>query len=144
MVVDVGVPEAATAARALFASTMASIVEMDLESHDRLIAYILGLSHALNVAFFTALAESGEEASKLASLSSTTFDRQLAVASQVAGENPHLYFEIQHLNDYGGESLEALATAVAKIRSMVGSGDVEGFASMMRAGRAYLEESMRR
>ena len=144
VVVDVGVPEAAKAAHELFSSTMASIVEMDLESHDRLIAYILGLSHALNVAFFTALAESGEEASKLASLSSTTFDRQLAVASQVAGENPHLYFEIQHLNDYGGESLEALATAVGKIRSMVGSGDVDGFASMMRAGRAYLEESMRR
>ena len=144
VVVDVGVPEAAAAARALFAPTMASIVEMDLESHDRLIAYILGLSHALNVAFFTALAESGEEASKLASLSSTTFDRQLAVASQVAGENPHLYFEIQHLNDYGGESLEALAKAVGRIRSMVSSGDVEGFASMMSAGRAYLEESMRR
>ena len=123
---------------------MASIVEMDLDSHDRLIAYILGLSHALNVAFFTALAESGEEAVKLASLSSTTFDRQLAVASQVAGENPHLYFEIQSLNDYGTEPLEALANAVEKIRLMVDTEDGEGFASMMEAGRSYLEESMRR
>ncbi len=144
VVVDVGVPRAAASARALFESTMASIVEMDLDSHDRLIAYILGLSHALNVAFFTALADSGEEASKLASLSSTTFDRQLAVASQVASENPHLYFEIQHLNDYGAESLDALANAVGKIRSTVASGDVESFTSLMRAGRAYLEESMRR
>lgn len=144
VVVDVGVPEAAVAARSLFSSTMASIVEMDLDSHDRLIAYILGLSHALNVAFFTALAESGEESAKLASLSSTTFDRQLTVASQVASENPHLYFEIQNLNEYGSESLNALAQAVDKIRSMVGSGDVEGFAEMMRSGRAYLEESMRR
>lgn len=144
VVVDVGVPEAAAAARRLFGSTMASIVEMDLDSHDRLIAYILGLSHALNVAFFTALAESGEEAARLADLSSTTFDRQLAVASQVAGENPRLYFEIQHLNDYGGESLEALANAVEKIRLMVASGDVEAFAAMMTAGREYLEQSMRR
>lgn len=144
VVVDVGVPEAATAARELFSSTMASIVEMDLDSHDRLIAYILGLSHALNVAFFTALAESGEEASRLAALSSTTFDRQLAVASQVASENPHLYFEIQHLNRYGGESLSALAEAVEKIREAVASGDAEAFASMMRSGRTYLEESMRR
>ncbi len=144
VVVDVGVPEASASARSLFSSTMASIVEMDLDSHDRLIAYILGLSHALNVAFFTALAESGEEASRLANLSSTTFDRQLAVASQVASENPHLYFEIQHLNDYGSESLTALADAVGKIRSMVDAGDVESFASMMRAGRAYLEQSMRR
>lgn len=144
VVVDLGDREATNAARELFAPTMASIVEMDLDSHDRLIAYILGLSHALNVAFFTALAESGEEAVKLASLSSTTFDRQLAVASQVAGENPHLYFEIQSLNDYGTEPLEALANAVEKIRLMVDTEDGEGFASMMEAGRSYLEESMRR
>ena len=44
----------------LFASTMAQQMEMTLEEHDRLIAYVLGLSHALNIAFFTALAESGE------------------------------------------------------------------------------------
>lgn len=142
--VDVGVPEASASAKQLFASTMASIVDMDLDSHDRLIAYILGLSHALNIAFFTALAESGEEAAHLADLSSTTFDRQLAVASQVASENPHLYFEIQHLNQYGGESLAALGEAVDRLRALVGSGDVEGFASLMYSGRDYLEESMRR
>lgn len=144
VVVDVGVPDAASAARELFSSTMASIVEMDLESHDRLIAYVLGLSHALNIAFFTALAESGEQATRLADLSSTTFDRQLAVASQVAGENPSLYFEIQYLNDYGDESLEALSNAVEKLRTLVSSGDESGFDHLMRGGLAYLEESMRR
>ena len=71
VVVDLGVEQAAAtaAARALFASTMVSVVEMDLDSHDRLIAYILGLSHALNIAFFTALASSGETAGRLADLS---------------------------------------------------------------------------
>ena len=37
-------------------------MQMPLEEHDRVIAYVLGLSHALNIAFFTALAESGEAA----------------------------------------------------------------------------------
>ena len=74
-------------ARALFDQTMASLVEMDLESHDRLIAYVLGLSHALNIAFFTALAESGEAAPKLATLSSTTFDAQLGVAAKIGEQN---------------------------------------------------------
>ena len=59
------------------------------------------LACALNIAFFTALAESGEAAPDLARLSSTTFDAQLAVAARVAEENPHRYFEIQSLNDYG-------------------------------------------
>lgn len=137
--VDLGAPEATAAARALFEPTMATLVEMDLESHDRLIAYVLGLSHALNIAFFTALAESGEAAPKLATLSSTTFDNQLTVAANVAAENPDLYFEIQTLNDYGTESLAALLYAVERLRSVVRANDKEGFRSLMLRGRGYLE-----
>ncbi|MGE0397589.1 MAG: prephenate dehydrogenase/arogenate dehydrogenase family protein [Kofleriaceae bacterium] len=138
--VDVGAPSATAAARALFEPTMATLVEMDLESHDRLIAYVLGLSHALNIAFFTALAESGEAAPKLATLSSTTFDAQLGVAAKVAAENPDLYFEIQTLNDYGTESLAALLYAVERIRSVVRANDLEAFRQLMTRGRGYLEE----
>jgi hypothetical protein len=47
-----------------------------------LIAYVLGLSHALNIAFFTALAGSGEAAPRLAQLSSTTYDAQVDVATK--------------------------------------------------------------
>lgn len=144
VLVDVGVPEATTEAGGLFASTMASLVRMDLDSHDRLIAYILGLSHALNIVFLTALAESGEPAGRLADLSSTTFQRQLAVASQVANENPHLYFEIQSLNEYGGESLSALSEAVERLRSLVDSEDGVGFAALMGRGASYLRETMQR
>jgi chorismate mutase / prephenate dehydrogenase len=136
--IDLGVPAATAAARALFEPTMATLVEMDLESHDRQIAYVLGLSHALNIAFFTALAESGEAARHLATLSSTTFDAQLGVARKVAAENPDLYFEIQSLNDYGTESLAALLYAVERIRSVVRANDVEGFRSLMTRGKAYL------
>lgn len=136
--VDVGAPAATAAARALFEPTMATLVEMDLESHDRLIAYVLGLSHALNIAFFTALAESGEAAPKLATLSSTTFDAQLGVAANVAVENPDMYFEIQTLNDYGTESLAALLYAVERLRSVVRAGDLEGFRALMTRGKGYL------
>ncbi len=136
--IDLGDAGATAEARALFSSTMATLVDMDLESHDRLIAYVLGLSHALNIAFFTALAESGEAAPRLATLSSTTFDAQLQVASKVAAENPDLYFEIQHLNDYGTESLSALLYAVERLRSVVRAGDLDGFRSLMTRGKGYL------
>ena len=137
--IDLGVTEANRRARALFAPTMAVQVELDLDGHDRLIAYVLGLSHALNIAFFTALAESGETAPKLAQMSSTTFDAQLAVASRVARENPQLYFEIQALNDYGTESLAALLYAVERLRSVIRAGDTQGFAALMERGKAYLQ-----
>lgn len=135
---DLGDPEAEAQARALFDATMAVQVSMDLESHDRLIAYVLGLSHALNIAFLTALVDSGEAAQRLAQLSSTTFDAQLGVASKVAAENPALYFEIQSLNDYGTESLTALLYAVERVRSVVRAGDTEGFANLMRRGLTWL------
>ncbi|NIW23208.1 MAG: prephenate dehydrogenase/arogenate dehydrogenase family protein [Gammaproteobacteria bacterium] len=137
--VDVGDPESAAEARTLFDSTMAELVDMTLEEHDRLIGYVLGLSHALNLAFFTALAGSGELVPKLKQLSSTTFDAQLSVASRVAGDNPHLYFEIQALNEYGRASLDALVEAAQHIRDLIGSNDEAGFVSLMEAGRSYLQ-----
>src|SRR5690348_11717487 len=138
--VDLGSAEALAEAKALFAPTMAELAVMSLDDHDRLIAYVLGLSHALNIAFFTALAESGEAAPKLAKLSSTTFDSQLDVASKVAQESPELYYEIQSLNDYGSESLEALSKAVERLRTAVIAQDFASFEALMRRGREYLED----
>ena len=138
--VDLGHAEALASARALFAPTMAEQVVMSLDDHDRLIAYVLGLSHALNIAFFTALAESGEAAPKLARLSSTTFDAQLDVAACVAEESPELYYEIQSLNDYGAESLEALVQSVERIRTAVLSRDHDTFVALMRQGQEYLQD----
>ena len=138
--VDVGRPDAVADAQRLFASTMVEQVVTTLDDHDRLIAYVLGLSHAINIALFTALAESGEAAPRLARLSSTTFDAQLGVASLVAGESPALYFEIQALNQYGGESLAALVEAVTRLQALVASQDAAGFARLMRRGQAYLQD----
>jgi chorismate mutase/prephenate dehydrogenase len=137
--IDLGNAEALARARALFAPTMAEQVVMGLDEHDRLIAYVLGLSHALNIAFFTALAESGEAAPRLVQLSSTTFDAQFDIASDVAAESPELYYEIQRLNDFGAESLDALARAVEAVRSAVFSGDQARFTALMRQGHEYVK-----
>ena len=136
---DLGVPDARAQVEALFAATMAEQVVMGLDEHDRLIAYVLGLSHALNIAFFTALAESGESAPRLVQLSSTTFDAQFDIASRVAEESPELYFEIQRLNEFGAESLDALARAVDALRSAVGAGDLQRFRTLMLQGLEYTQ-----
>jgi len=137
--IDLGDARALKEAQELFAPTMAERVVMGLDEHDRLIAYVLGLSHALNIAFFTALAESGEAAPRLAKLSSTTFDSQMDVASRVAHESPDLYFEIQSLNEYGQESLLALKDAVARLVSAVQQHDAGAFTALMERGRVYFD-----
>ncbi|HXQ63375.1 MAG TPA: bifunctional chorismate mutase/prephenate dehydrogenase [Steroidobacteraceae bacterium] len=136
--INLGDAGALAEAQELFAPTMAEQVVMGLDEHDRLIAYVLGLSHAVNIAFFTALAESGEAAPRLARMSSTTFDAQLEVANRVAEDSPALYFEIQALNEYGTESLTALLFAVERLRATVRSQDSAGFRQMMERGRSYL------
>jgi chorismate mutase/prephenate dehydrogenase len=136
--VDAGSTKATAAAKELFSATMVDELDMDLDDHDRLIAYVLGLSHALNIAFFTALADSGEAAPKLAKLSSTTFDAQLLVSALVAQDNPYLYFEIQKLNKFGLAPLDALCESAERIRRLVAKGDESGFVDLMQKGRDYL------
>ncbi|NCG19303.1 MAG: prephenate dehydrogenase/arogenate dehydrogenase family protein, partial [Rhodobacterales bacterium] len=137
--VDLGHPEATLHAKSLFSSTMATSVDMGLDEHDRAIAYVLGLSHALNIAFFTALANTGEQARALAELSSTTFDAQLGVAGNVARENPQLYYDIQALNDYGDHALQGLVDAAHQIRAAVQHKDATQFTALMEAGRSWFD-----
>ncbi len=138
LVMDVGNREAVESARALFADTLAEVIVIDLDEHDRLMAPVLGLSHALSIVFFTALADSGMAAERLAQLSSTTFDEQLAIARKVAGENPDLYFEIQSLNRHGAGVREALLQAVQTLIGAIENDDAEMFRQLMTRGRGYL------
>lgn len=56
----------------------------------------------------------------------------------MAQDNPHLYFEIQRLNDFGLQSLDSLCDSVLRLRQMVADGDEEGFVRIMEQGREYL------
>ena len=136
---DVGDSGAHREARALFENTMATCVDMTLDEHDELISYVLGLSHILNIAFFTALRNSGEQAERLRSMSSTSFDAQLQVAHKIAQENPHLYFEIQRLNEYRHGPQQALLKSLNEIVNVIESNSEAGFVSIMEKGREYLK-----
>jgi len=89
-------------ARELFASTMAEQVVMSLDEHDRLIAYVLGLSHAPQTSrFFTAARRTaGEAAPRLAAPCQARLSmRSSRSRATSAQESPELYYEIQSLND---------------------------------------------
>lgn len=138
LLMDAGNEEALAEAETLFADTMAGIVRVPLDEHDRLAALVLGLSHALNIAFFTVLADSGIDAGRLAEVSSTTFERQLDIARDVASESPALYYEIQALNRHGESARNALARAVSVLDQCIESGDEKAFRNLMTQGSEYL------
>jgi len=121
--VDVGNAEAVAEARALFAHTAAECVDLSLEEHDEVMAWVLGLSHLVNVAFASALAESGEAVPLLRQISSSTFNAQLKVAAQVVSENPHLYFEIQQGNAMTNEVVDHFRRVFESLTRAVRVGD---------------------
>ena len=139
--VDAGSAEATTEAKELFSDTMVEQIDMELDDHDRLIAFVLGLSHALNIVFFHALENSGESAAHLMKLSSSTFDAQLLLSAAVARENPNMYFEIQRLNEFGSSALDALCNSANLVRDLVTDGERERFINLMQDGQKYFRPS---
>ncbi|MGB5487488.1 MAG: bifunctional chorismate mutase/prephenate dehydrogenase [Lysobacterales bacterium] len=136
--VDVGNQQAIAEARALFAHTAADCVELSLEEHDEVMAWVLGLSHLVNIAFAGALAQSGEKVPMLKQISSSTFNAQLNVATQVVCENPHLYFEIQQGNVNTADVSEHFRKVLNELVTAVTEHDEEVFTRHMRAARQRL------
>ena len=113
------------------------IAEMSL-AHDEVMAWVLGLSHLVNIAFAGALAQSGEKVPLLKKISSSTFNAQLNVATQVVSENPHLYFEIQQGNVNTGEVNKQFQKVLDELVTAVGKQDETVFTHHMHAARERL------
>lgn len=139
VMIEGGSPEAAELARSLFAATAAKLVEMSLQEHDRLMAEVLVLSHALNIGFAAALAAASESHARLLSISSTTFERQLAVAREVVAENPALYFEIQRLDPHAAQARRAFRQQLERLERAVEDADGDAFAALMEEGRRWFD-----
>jgi len=137
VVCDCGSPEASDRATELLDGTLANIVRIPIEEHDELMAYVLGLSHALNLAFFNALQKTGIDFDTLNEVASTTFRRQVATSRDVAFENPELYYEIQRLNPENRKALDLLIQAVEEVRRAGISEDKEMLLNIMMNGRQY-------
>ncbi len=94
-----------------------TILRMEITEHDPIAAYVLGLTHAVNLAFSGALVRSGFSAETLCAAASTTFSRQTAVSSSVSRENAELYYSIQTENPYTEAAVQNLSDALLALRS---------------------------
>jgi chorismate mutase/prephenate dehydrogenase len=115
-------------------------VDLSLEEHDEVMAWVLGLSHLVNIAFASALAESGEEMPLLERISSSTFNAQLRVAAQVVSENPHLYYEIQQGNDRTAGVVDRFRRSLEGLAGAVAEGEEERFVQAMKRANARLSQ----
>ncbi len=133
VVADCGSAKAAALAAVLFSG--GTIVSMPVEDHDPVAAYVLGLSHAVNLGFSEALVRSGFSAEMLHACASTTFRKQTAVSREVSEENAALYYAIQRENPYNDAAVSHLADAVAELRTL----DKEEFCRRMTSGALWYQ-----
>jgi len=115
----------------------ANIMEIELEEHDPIMAYVLGLSHATNIAFFESLRASGMSFENLSRAASTTFRKQVDTARDVASENSQLYYEIQRMNPHNANALASLQKALEEIRIASERDSQDMFKHMMNEGKNY-------
>jgi len=113
-----------------------TILRMEVEEHDPIAAYVLGLSHAVNLAFSGALVKSGFPFETLCTAASTTFSRQIAVSKEVSRENGALYYSIQRENPYSEVAVQNLLDALLELRR---SGK-DTFIAKMHEGAAWYSE----
>ena len=139
IVCDCGNRQAVDEVVSLFDDRGGNIRVMGLSEHDSYMSYVLGLTHAVNIALFTVLERSGFSFEDLRTVSSTTFNKGLDTNMSVASEDPMLYYEIQHLNSHRDEMWDLFSEAVAELREKSLSDDPEGFVGLMDAGRKYFK-----
>ncbi len=138
-VCDCGRPSATARVGGFFADTAVTLVELSLDDHDRIVSYVLGLSHLINILFARVLMHCGGTLADLNRVGSTTFHAQLATSMRIMQENPELYYSIQRLNPYTPRLYEAVTREWQALTKTVSDGDKGSFVEMMEAGLGWLE-----
>ncbi len=137
---DCGSAEALNRAKAFFRDTAIRSVDLALDSHDKAISYVLGLSHITNIIFMKVLSDSSFQYPELRDIASTTFLSQMITASSVINENPELYFLIQKFNPFKEEIYDQIDRAMTAVVDSVLNDKEQEFVQSMLESRAWLNK----
>ena len=125
--------------KTFFKDTAAITVQLSIDEHDRLISYILGLSHFINILFIMTLMKENNSSS-LMTVASTTFASQIKTARSVINDNPELYYSIQKLNPYRNKLYSELRRSLEEIVDIVESERIDDFIKIIKRGKEWLKQ----
>jgi chorismate mutase/prephenate dehydrogenase len=138
---DCGNKIATEKVKTFFKDTSATIVEIPLEKHDRIISYVLALSHIINIIFMKTLMDGEYDYSDLKEIASTTFTSQMGTTKEVITENSDLYYAIQKFNPFKKNLYDRLEQAMKYIIESVLNGKKEDFIKIMEKGEKWIEKA---
>ena len=138
LVSDCGNPVAALEARDLFLASGAAFVDVSLDHHDELMAFLLGLSHLSLLAFARAVADGPFDGTGLRHPAGTTFSRLSVAAAGLLDDPPELLRDIQALNPHTPAVHERLRKALDDWRRATEASDGTAFIRMVEQARDSL------
>lgn len=136
-----GCPEADRKATELLSSEGAEVSTLEIEAHDELMAYVLGLSHMCTLMFSGTTAASGRTAKELRAVQGPSFARLLRMASELSNESRRIYHDIQALNPNTRRMVAAMEEVLRGLRKAALDSDADRFRRIMDSYSDYLEVS---
>ncbi|MGQ9587144.1 MAG: prephenate dehydrogenase/arogenate dehydrogenase family protein [Thermoplasmata archaeon] len=135
---DCGSKKGTSSARKLFAGTGANVLLVDLDRHDQLMAYVLGLSHLCSLLFARTLATSEEAVEELRRVQGPSFGKMLKTYEDLSRESVRVYHDIQALNPHTGKMIAIMEKALQDIKRASADIDHGKFRSIMESNRKHL------
>jgi prephenate dehydrogenase len=116
----------------LFTKGGARVTMTTPEEHDRMMAFIQGLTHLDTILMGLALRNSGVEASALDAFSTPVFRTKRAIVEKVFGASPELYAGLLAGNKNMPGILERHERNLSLLKGLVLKGDAAGIAALMK------------
>lgn len=138
LVSECGNATAALEAKDLFRASGASLLDVSLDQHDELMAFLLGLSHLSLLTFARAVADGPFDPVGLRRSAGTTFSRLSDAASGLLADPPELLRDIQALNPHTPSVHRLLRRALDDWERAAEDSDGKEFVRMVQHARACL------
>lgn len=137
LICSCGCSAADETARRLFEDAGADVTDVPLDRHDSLIATVLGLPHLTTLLFGKTATRSRSPYEELRNVQGPSFRRLCGLARDTASESRRVYHDIQRLSPESEAVLDAMASALAELRSASLSEDPSEFRAIMDEQKKY-------
>jgi len=139
LICDCGCDEANEKVAIIFSKAGARTKIVELEEHDKLMAFALGLPHVTALLFAGTARMSDQKLEGLMDVRGTSFVRLAALAREVSGESKRIYHDIQALNPHTQYMFEAMEEMLAELKQASIDKDPISFGNLMQSVKEYME-----
>ncbi|MBM2817421.1 MAG: prephenate dehydrogenase [Parcubacteria group bacterium] len=120
--------------------TGAKIKLCEPEFHDRNMAVVQGMVHAMQLIMAATIKSLGQDIAESLEFTSPVYKVALSLIGRILGQNPCLYADIQMLNDYVPNMLQEVSSQLGHLQDIVSKKDTASFSEWFKNSRNHFDE----